>query len=144
MSRVNFGTRGLAFLGLALLAAACLAALSAGPTAGAEPRWQKLGDRYVNRSLDRDEIKVEAGQGPFDAVKLRVGYRAVRFRDVKIHFADGSVQDVPVRRRVRRGGETRVIALDGDGPRRITRVVFHYETIGRDRGQAEVELWGRS
>lgn len=113
------------------------------PTVGAAPEWQKLGDRRVNNSIDRDEIRVTAKEGRFAAIKLRVKDRAVHFRDVRVHFANGEVQDVAVRRLIPAGAETRVIQLDGDEKRIIQKVVFWYSTRGRGRVKAEVELWGR-
>lgn len=123
--------------------------LGLGLAVQAQPRWEKLGDRYVNHSVDRDEIKVTAKDGRFDAIKLRVTRRPVRFRDVKVHFGNGEVQDVEVRKRIPAGGETRVIALKGDQKRVIEKVVFWYDTAGKVRkkrrpvAKAEVELWGR-
>lgn len=131
-------------LGTALAAAGLL--LAAGPSADAEPDWHKLGDRYVGHAVDRDEIDVGAKKGRFDAIKLTVRRRAVRFRDVRVHFGNGDVQDVPLRRRIEAGGETRVIRLDGEEKRVIDKVVFWYDTAGRPRRgkvQAEVVLWGR-
>lgn len=126
-----------------ILGLGLLGLLAIGPAASGEPAWQKLGDRYVSHSVDRDEIQVRAKDGRFDAIKLRVNYRAVRFRDVKIHFGNGDVQDVQLRRRIPAGGETRVILLQGDRKRIVDKVVFWYNTVGRGRAQAEVELWGR-
>jgi hypothetical protein len=128
---------------LTLLCTVALAVVAVTLVADAKPRWEKLGDRYVSRSTDRDEIKVTFKEGRFDAIKLHVLRRPVHFRDVKIHFGNGDVQDVQIRRQIPAGGETRVIQLKGDAPRVIEKVVFWYTSRGRGRVQAEVELWGR-
>ena len=105
------------------------------------PDWTKLGERTVNHAIDRDEIHVGARDGTFRRVKLLVRRRAVTFRDVKIHYANGEVQDVKMRRSVPAGGETRAIDLAGRD-RVITKVVFRYNTR-RVRGKrAIVELYG--
>lgn len=138
MNRTAFRAALTAGLGLVLVLAAVL-------TASAEPSWEKLGDRYVSHGLDRDEIRVTAKDGRFDAIKLHVSRRAVHFKDLEVHFGNGDVQDVQIRRRIPAGGESRVIQLDGDRKRVIEKVVFWYSSEGRRRrAQAEVELWGRS
>ena len=103
--------------------------------------WTKLGERTVNHAVDRDEIRVGVRDGTFRRIKLLVRRRAVTFRDVKIHYANGGVQDVQMRRSVPAGGETRAIDLTGQD-RVITKVVFRYNTR-RVRGKrAIVELHG--
>ncbi|MFQ5571420.1 MAG: hypothetical protein ACE5G0_17215 [Rhodothermales bacterium] len=104
--------------------------------------WDKLGERTVNHAVDRDEIKVTIKEGTFSKIKFKVKRAKVTFRDVKVHYANGGVQDVQLRRQIPAGGETRVIDLQGD-ERIITKVVFWYNTrrlLGR---RAIVELWGR-
>ena len=125
------------------VALVCVVLLALDATAA--DSWKKLGDRFVNHSGDRDEISVRLKDGRFNAIQLRVKHRAVHFREVKVHFANGEVQDVVMRRLIPAGGETRVIDLEGDEKRIIEKVVFWYNTRdrGRGRGQAEVELWGR-
>lgn len=103
--------------------------------------WVKLGERTVNHAVDRDEITVTIKEGVFKKIKLHVKHRKVIFRDVKVYYANGDVQDVALRREIPAGGETRVIDLEG-GNRVITKVVFWYNTK-RIRGRrAEVALWG--
>lgn len=131
------GRRRLAF-GLALLAALTLACASAAVADG----WELLGTRKVDHGLDRDEIRVGAREGTLSRLKLRVRDRAVHFRDLEVHYANGRVQDVAIRTRVPAGGESRVIDLVGDD-RVIEKVVFWYNTRPDRRGRATVELWGR-
>lgn len=125
-------------VGLCLI---CLACTGARP-ATAPSDWQKLGQRTVNHALDRDEIVVTARRGTFEKIRLRVKHRAVTFRDVKVHYANGDVQDIKLSKHIPAGGYTRVIDLYG-GDRVIRKVVFWYNTT-RVRGRrAEVALWGR-
>ncbi len=128
--------------GTTLVLFVCLLSLAC---AGARPLpdgWERLGSRTVNHAIDRDEISVTARDGTFRKIKLRVRHRQVTFRDVKVHFANGDVQDVELRRAIPAGGETRVIDLAGRN-RVITRVVFWYNTT-RVRGKrAVVELYGQ-
>ena len=106
------------------------------------PGWDLLGNRTVNYSVERDDIRVGARDGAFRSIKLVVHRSAVNFRDVKVHFADGSTQDVAIRRTIPAGGETRVIDLEGRN-RIITHVTFRYDTRNRSRRRAVVGLYGR-
>jgi hypothetical protein len=104
--------------------------------------WEKLGERTVKHRAERDEIRVTIKDGRFRRIKLRVLQRPVQFFDVKVHFANGDVQDISMRNRIKAGGETRVIDLKG-GNRVIQKVVFRYETETVRKGRrAKVQLWG--
>lgn len=105
------------------------------PASFAQGKFEFLGERKVGHGLDRDEIRVTAAEGRFSQIKLAVRDAGVVLRDVKVHFGDGSVQDVQVRKRIAAGGETRVIDLQGE-KRVIEKVVFWYNTkkAGRRRG----------
>ena len=121
-----------------MLIAVCLFSLAFTPT---HQTWVRLGERKVNHAVDRDEIKVTIKEGVFKKLKLKVHHRKVTFRDMKVYYANGDVQDIALRREIPAGGETRVIDLDGNN-RVITKVVFWYNTK-RIRGKkAEVVLWG--
>jgi hypothetical protein len=74
-------------------------------------------------------------------VKVDVVHNGVELLDLKVFFANGGVQDVPVRRFVERGGETRVIDLVG-GARGIRKVQFVFRTRGLAPGRATLRLWG--
>ena len=106
------------------------------------PGWEKLGQRKVDRALDRDEIFVTASEGRFTAVKLIVRRSAINLHKVVIHFANGGEQEVAVRNNIPAGGETRVIDING-GKRVIRKVVFWYDTKGLLNDKAVLELWGR-
>jgi hypothetical protein len=123
-------------LGLALIAAGVLVQAKGG--------WRFLGDRVVNDRVDHDVVAVGAHHGTFQAIKLVVKGAPVHFIDVKVHFANGGVQDVSLRTVVPAGGESRVIGLEG-GDRVIDRVEFWYETQTLARGKkAVVRVFGRT
>lgn len=103
--------------------------------------WEKLGEKTVERRAERDEIVVTATEGRFTAIKLKVRVAGVNFKDLRIHFGDGDVQDVEVRKLIPAGGETREIDLDGNRPRVIRKVSFVYKSRGARR--AVVVLWGK-
>ncbi len=107
------------------------------------PRWEKLGQRKVNYSLDRDEIMVTALDGRFSAVKLMVKKGGINMHKMVIHFGDGTKQQVNLKNKIPAGGATRVIQLKGQKKRVIRKVVFWYDTKNLANKRATVELWGR-
>jgi len=110
--------------------------------AAAGPRWELLGARNVTDRLDHDTIPVTKAEGTFRALQLRVIGRAVQFRDMKIHFANGDTQDVALRQVIPAGGESRVIDVEGHD-RAIRSVEFWYDAQSRGR-RATVRLYGKN
>lgn len=117
------------------------AVLVSAATAVRAADWELLGSRTAERRTDRDEIEVKAKEGTFRAIKLRVRRAGVELKDLRIHFGNGGVHDVRVRRFIPAGGETRTIDLPG-GARVIEKVVLYYQSRGRGKKRALVELWG--
>ncbi len=105
-------------------------------------KWEKLGVRTVKHSVDRDVILVGAKEGTFTAVKLKVKKAGLHFLDMKVHFVNGDVQDVKIRKFIPKGGETRIIDLVGKN-RKIEKVTFWYKTTKKNERNARVRLWGR-
>jgi hypothetical protein len=82
-------------------------------------------------------------KGNYKSIKLFVDKAPVDFVDVKIHFAKGADQDVKIRKRIPKGGETRVIDIVGRD-RVIQKVTFWYTTSKpAPKGRAIVTLFGR-
>lgn len=102
--------------------------------------WTKLGERKVGFRVDKDTIAVTAANGLFHKIRLKVSDSPIRFRDLKIHFGNNTVLDVPVKKHFKPGDKTRIIDLPGKG-RVIKKVVMWYDTKGF-RGRATVTLWG--
>lgn len=106
------------------------------------PRWEKLGERKVNYSLDRDEILVTAREGRFTAIKLMVRRSGINIHKFEVHFGNGDVQEVEIREEIPAGGESRVIDIEGNR-RVIHSVVFWYDTKNFADKKGVIELWGR-
>lgn len=106
------------------------------------PRWEKLGERKVNYSADRDEIFVTAREGRFTALKIMVKKGGINMHKLVVHFGDGSSEELELRNEIPAGGESRVIDLPGKR-RVIHHVVFWYDTKNFADRKAVVELWGR-
>jgi hypothetical protein len=109
----------------------------AGPVRG----WELLGTRTVTDRADHDVIAA-GHQGTFRAIKITVQRRPVQFREVKIHFANGDVQNVELRNIIPAGGESRVIDVEGHD-RVIRSVEFWYDAQTRGK-RAVVKVYGRN
>ena len=107
-----------------LLLAASLLAVTG--SAADNDRWIKLGQLHVTDRRDRDTVSVGVKKGRFEAIRLGAKGRDVQFHDLKVHFANGDVQDVRVRNVVKAGAWTRAIDLDGDR-RGIEKIVMVYD-----------------
>jgi hypothetical protein len=128
----------LIFLGVALgFLAGAAAVLDAAP----KGPWKLLGERTVTDRVDHDVIRVTGKRGQWSAVKLAVRKHAVEFRSVKVFFANGTVQDLEIRRVIPAGGESRVIDLEGDS-RTINRIELRYDAQSLG-GKALVKVFGR-
>jgi hypothetical protein len=120
--------------------AATVATAFSGPALAALPLWQLLGTKTVSFLVDRDTLFVGRQQGAFRRIRLRVRGGGLEVFDLRIFFANGSSQDVSVRRYIPPGGQTRVIDLNG-GSRFIDRIriIYRRPTIFV---QTRVEFWG--
>jgi hypothetical protein len=105
-------------------------------------KWEKLGERKVNLSLDHDQINVGVSDGLFTKLKIKVRNSGINMHKVVVHFANGEKQELIVREDIAKGGESRVIDLNGNR-RIIKNVDFWYDTKGLLNDKAHVELWGR-
>jgi hypothetical protein len=130
----------LACLGLVFLVVAQIFVATDSSAARRRRGWELLGQRSVTDGVDHDTIAA-AGQGTFRSLKIRVKGHAVQFRDMKIHFSNGDVQDVELRHAIPAGGESRVIDVEGRD-RSIRSVEFWYDAQTILGKKAEVELYG--
>ena len=53
--------------------------------------WNKLGERWVDGTHDRDVIPVGARDGAYRRIMIVVENSALEMNDVVVHFGDGSV-----------------------------------------------------
>src|SRR5258708_5691900 len=52
--------------------------------------WNKLGERWVDGTHDRDVIPVGARQGAYRRIMIVVENSALEMHEVVVHFSDGS------------------------------------------------------
>ncbi|MDX2003271.1 MAG: DUF2541 family protein [Chitinophagales bacterium] len=125
------------FFAFALLLTACFTTATA--QAG---KWELIGSKLVNYRLDIDEIPVTVAKGTYTKIKIFVKGGAVNFKDIKIFYRNGQVQDVAIRSVIPAGGESRVIDLIGN-ERIITRIQLVYDTRNMAPRKARVIILGR-
>lgn len=123
-------------------AAAILLTFALVTAAAAERGWELLGSRTVSDAVDHDVIAVTSSEGDFKHLQVRVKGHAVQFREMKVHFANGEVQEVELRDVIPAGGASRVIDLSG-GDRVIRSVEFRYDAQTIRGKTATVRLFGR-
>jgi hypothetical protein len=104
--------------------------------------WKKLGDEHVNFDIDHDVINVN-DSSRIRELRLRVDNAPIKFRRIVINYKDGVKQDVEYVQSVTIGGDSSVIAIDGDG-HVISSVEFWYETASLGGKKAHITLYGSS
>ncbi|HYV94281.1 MAG TPA: hypothetical protein VE978_21080 [Chitinophagales bacterium] len=103
--------------------------------------WHKIAETVVDFKKDRDEIVV-MGADRFAAIKFKVTDASIELQDLEVYFESGDKQDIQVRTAIARGGESRVIDLNG-GERSLKKIVFVYKTVPNQREEkAHLEIWG--
>jgi hypothetical protein len=103
--------------------------------------WQYLGDKWVNFGLDHDELVLGNIRDNFRQIRLRVTDGPLHIMDMKVHFDNGAVQDVPIKALIKQGQQSRIIDLNG-GSRSLEKITFWYETVGFRKGRSRVAVWG--
>jgi hypothetical protein len=108
---------------------------------GRRGSWEELGCQSVGFLGDRDVIRVGRREGRFKAIKLNVSGNSVNILDLKVIYANGDPDDIPVRAEIRQGGETRPFDLRGR-ERSIDRIEMIYRAKPNFKGRARVCVEG--
>lgn len=107
--------------------------------------WEKLGERTVDMSIDRDVFRC-AHKGTFTAIRFHVEKVPVNFLRVVVEYANGSSDNLNFNRLVPAGGTSRYLDLRGN-KRIIKQITVFYKSEGKRPGnrnkKAKVEVWGR-
>jgi len=107
-----------------------------GPGPGSD-RWDELGCQKVGFLVDRDVIRVGREEGRFRAIRLRVAGNRVHMTDLRVVYAGGEPDDIPVREEIRAGGQTRPLELKSER-RAIRQIELVYRSQPSLRGLATV------
>jgi hypothetical protein len=100
--------------------------------------WVELGCKRVNFiGADRDVIPVGRREGRFKAIRLTARGNDVEMLDLKVVYANGAPDDIPVRAMIRQGTSTRPLDLRG-WERSIRHIDMVYRKPLNFRGSATV------
>jgi hypothetical protein len=99
------------------------------PPPGRGDEWSELGCQQVNLfGTDRDTIRVGRRDGRFRAIRLFVRGADIEMLDLKVIYANGQPDDIPIRNFIRAGERTRPLDLQGR-ERAIDRIDMVYRTV---------------
>ena len=113
-----------------------------GPRGGGYGQWLLLGAQRADMLKDdTDVFEVGRRLGAFRQVKIKALKHAVTVKSMRIVFANGETEDVPVPRELRGGEESPPIQLRGR-ERFIEQIVLSYRTKLNIGGDAIVEVYG--
>jgi hypothetical protein len=135
--------RGLAAIAIAVL---CTGLVTADAQAQRWDRdregWVELGCKQVSfLGADRDTIRVGRSEGRFKAIRLGARGNDVEMLDLKVIYANGAPDDIPVRALIREGTRTRPLDLRGRD-RSIRQINMMYQKGLNFRGFATVCVEG--
>ena len=119
-----------------------LICLGFAPTA-AQARWEQLGCKKVGFMVDKDVIHVGRAEGKFRSIRLQVSGNKVHMMDLKVIYANGQPDDIPVRDEIRAGGQTKPLDLKGER-RAIKEIEMVYRSQPNFKGEATVCVEGQT
>jgi hypothetical protein len=129
---------------LAAIAAvlSCAGLIAVDAQAQRDGRWVELGCKEVAfLGTDRDSIRVGRREGKFKAIRVEARGNDVEMLDLKVIYANGAPDDIPVRSLIRQGSRTRPLDLKGR-ERAIQRIDMVYAKRLNFRGKATVCVEG--
>jgi len=103
--------------------------------------WNKLGERWIDGTRDRDVIPIGARADAYRRIMIVVENSALEMQDVVVRFDDGSAFSPPTRHVFAANTRSHVIDLPGTR-RNIRSVEFRYGNLPGG-GRAQAELWAQ-
>jgi len=102
--------------------------------------WQKIGEVKASFKMEVESIIV-MGADKFKSIRLKVTGAPINIESLKVFYASGEVDDIPVKSELMPGDATRV--MDVKPQKKIKKVFFAYKTLPNNKNEkAQVELWG--
>ena len=105
-----------------------------------ELRWTVIGHNTVDFRNDKGQLFHRLPDSLFTQIRLGFQGGDISMHHCTIHFADGEIQTVPLRKKFNAGSMSKVIDLSG-GKRSITKVVYFYTPSHLAKKKTTIELW---
>ncbi len=111
--------------------------------------WVLLGAQTAGFiGFDKDIIPVGSNEGGFRRIRVTVRDRAITLNEIKVVYANGEEETIPVRTRVDAGGTFGPIDLRGGRRGAIDHIEAKYrsrffDSSAKGKGSAIVEIWGQ-
>ncbi|MGH9842431.1 MAG: hypothetical protein ACREEM_27125, partial [Blastocatellia bacterium] len=105
-------------------------------------RWVYLGEANVDGGVDHDKIQIGRDDGKFRSIQIRVERAPIEFQRVVVHYGNGEDEPIEIRDRIRAGGRTRNIDLQGR-ERVIQSVEFWYAKANYRSARPKLRLYGQ-
>lgn len=104
--------------------------------------WQKLAEKTVNMTSNRDEVSVPSNIDRFNAVKVIVTDAEINLYGIEVFYNGGNAQIISVGKSIDPGQESFVYPLK-DGQKDLLKIGFAYKS-GSDLNckNAHIEVWG--
>lgn len=112
------------------------------PRPGPAGSWRLIGQVTASFKSDHDTIIVA---GPFDnfrRIMFKVTDAPINIQRMVVTYDNGEPDEIAVRARIPKNGQSRAIDLKGIGKRSIRKIEFWYDTKGLLDGRAEVTVFG--
>ena len=103
--------------------------------------WVVIGTTHAQHTADHDGIVVKGPGDNFRKLKFKVTDSPLNLMKMVVTYDNGKPDNIEVRQNIAKGGESRVIDLQG-GKRSIRRIDFWYDTKGILNGRADVTIFG--
>ena len=105
-------------------------------------KWQKIGEKRVNYTIDHDVLNVTYRDGTFKQLRFGARGGSINVYRCVIHFENGESQEIDLRNTFRKGSKSRIVDLDGSR-RLIDKISFWYDTKDYSANKAVVVIWGK-
>lgn len=105
-------------------------------------KWERLGTRVVNYTIDKDDIHVGAKEGGYTKLKVVVTRGDLNMHKMVVFYANGEKDEIQLRHDFKQGSGSRILDLNG-GKRLIKDIRFFYDTKISAQSKAKVTVFGR-
>ncbi len=105
--------------------------------------WTVIGSTVADYDLDHDSILIRGRFDHFSKIMFKVTEAPLHMHRVVVTYENGQPDEIPVKEKIKKGGESRAIDLRGEGMRGIRRIDFWYDTRGSSGERAVVTVFGK-